>query len=306
MPKLQDQLDQITANTRNLVQPERLEISERAVAELYAAGVEDRILPVGSRAPEFVLPDAGGRLVRSSDLLALGPLVINFFRGRWCPYCVTELETWRDLYGAVRKRGALLIGISPQTVRQNDFTAVQHGLGFPVLTDGGCRVAAQFGLAYSVAPSQQQYYRSILVNIPLVNGDASWRLPLPATYILGRDGTVLFADAHADFRVRPEPRDVLDVLGARTVVPGRVQSSLRDSSIGLNQAELSKLAEWRKSAASTALPRQAGAGGIIPIDSQPFRVGLCLADGPPGLGSGCILFCGCLRQELMRLWLCQR
>jgi peroxiredoxin len=204
MSKLQDQLDQITANTRNLVQPERLEISERAVAELYAAGVEDRILAV--------LPDAGGRIVRSTDLLALGPLVVNFFRGRWCPYCVTELETWRDLYGTVRKRGALLVGISPQTVRQNDFTAVQHGLGFPVLTDAGCKVAAQFGLAYAVAPSQQRYYRSILVNIPLVNGDASWQLPLPATYILGRDGTVLFADAHADFRVRPEPREVLDVL----------------------------------------------------------------------------------------------
>ena len=118
MSKLQDQLDQITANTRNLVQPERLEISERAVAELYAGGIEERILPVGSRAPEFALPDAGGRIVRSADLLALGPLVINFFRGRWCPYCVTELETWRDLYGAVRKRGALLVGISPQTVRQ--------------------------------------------------------------------------------------------------------------------------------------------------------------------------------------------
>jgi len=212
MSKLQDQLDQITANTRNLVQPERLEISERAVAELYAAGVEDRILPVGAQAPEFALPDAGGRIIRSTDLLALGPLVVNFFRGRWCPYCVTELETWRDLYSAVRKRGALLVGISPQTVRQNDFTAVQHGLGFPVLTDAGCKVAGQFGLAYAVAPSQQQYYRSILVNIPLVNGDATWQLPLPATYILGRDGTILFADAHADFRVRPEPREVLDVL----------------------------------------------------------------------------------------------
>src|ERR1700723_138405 len=210
--RLQDQLDEITANTRTLVQPERLAISEQAVADLFASGIEQQILPVGAKAPEFALPDASGRIVRSSDLLALGPLVIDFFRGRWCPYCITELETWRDLYGAVRKRGALLVGVSPQTVRQNAFTAVQHGLGFPVLTDAGCQVAAQFGLAYAVAPSQQQYYRSILVNIPLGNGDASWRLPLPATYILGRGGTVLFADAHADFRVRPEPREVLDVL----------------------------------------------------------------------------------------------
>jgi peroxiredoxin len=158
------------------------------------------------------LPDSSGRLVRSSDLLAIGPLVIDFFRGRWCPYCITELETWRELYLAVRKRGALLVGISPQTIRQNDFTAMQHGLDFPILTDAGCEVAAKFGLAYEVAPPQQRYYRTILVNIPLVNGDSSWRLPLPATYILGKDRTVLFAAAHADFRVRPEPRDVLDVL----------------------------------------------------------------------------------------------
>src|ERR1700759_1373339 len=109
MSRLQDQLDQITANTRNLVQPERLEISERAVAELYAEGAEDRIFQVGSRAPEFALPDASGRIVRSADLLALGPLVVNFFRGRWCPYCVTELETWRDLFPALRERGALLV-----------------------------------------------------------------------------------------------------------------------------------------------------------------------------------------------------
>src|ERR1700759_583940 len=137
MSKLQDQLDQITANTRNLVQPERLEISERAVAELYAAGVEDRILPVGSKAPDFSLPDTSGRVIRSSDLLALGPLVINFFRGRWCPYCVTELESWRGLYAAVRKRGALLIGGLPQTVRQNDFMLQQHALSFPLLSDPG-------------------------------------------------------------------------------------------------------------------------------------------------------------------------
>ena len=71
MFRLQDQLDQITANTRNLVQPERLEISERAVAELYASGAEDRILPVGSIAPEFALPDAAGRIIKSADLLAL-------------------------------------------------------------------------------------------------------------------------------------------------------------------------------------------------------------------------------------------
>ncbi len=147
---LQEKLDEITAQTRNLVQPERLELSERAIAELFATGIEDKLLKPGEVAPAFALPDANGKLVRSEDLLALGPLVVCFFRGRWCPYCVTELETWRDLFPAVRERGALLIAISPQTVRQNDFTVMQHSLPFPLLRDEGAAIAEKFGAAYPV------------------------------------------------------------------------------------------------------------------------------------------------------------
>jgi len=209
MSHLQDQLDEITANTRTLVQPERLAVSERAVEDLFATGIEQRILPVGAKMPPFALPDASGRIVKSSDLLALGPLILSFFRGRWCPYCVTELEAWRDLYPVVRERGALFVAISPQTLRQNDFTQGQHSIPFPLLSDSGCTVAAQFGLAYTIPPFHQQHYRNILVNIPFVNGDQSWKLPLPATFVIAPDGSILFAEAHADFRVRPEPEDVL-------------------------------------------------------------------------------------------------
>lgn len=212
MPHLQEQLDAITANTRALVQPERLAIGERAVEELFASGIGQRILPVGAQAPAIALPDSAGRLVRSSDLLALGPLVINFFRGRWCPYCVTELEAWRDLYPALRERGALVAGISPQTQRQSDFTVNQHAIPFPLLTDAGCAVAEQFGLVWTVPEYLQNYYLGILVNVPFINGESSWKLPLPATYAIGQDGKVLYAEAHADFRVRPEPEDVLRAL----------------------------------------------------------------------------------------------
>jgi peroxiredoxin len=209
---LQDQLDEITANTRHLVQPERLAIGERAVEELFATGIEERILPVGAQAPEFALKDANGKLLRSADLLSVGPLIIKFFRGRWCSYCVTELEIWRDLYGRVREMGALLVAIGPQAERQSDFMAGQHGLPFPVLWDQGNKIAEQFGLVWNIPDYLQSYYRSILVNIPFVNGDSSWRLPLPATYVIARDGRVAFAEAHADFRVRPEPEEVLAAL----------------------------------------------------------------------------------------------
>jgi peroxiredoxin len=209
MTTLQDQLDEITANTRGLVQPERLAISERAVQELLLTGIEERILPVGETAPDFKLMDSNSKWVRSSDLLESGPLVIKFFRGRWCPYCITELETWRDLYGQLRDRGSLLVAIGPQLERQSDFMVGQHGLPFPILTDAGNKVAEQFGLVYTLPEYMRDYYRSILVNIPFVNGDQSWRLPLPATYVIAKDRTVMYAQAHADFRVRPEPEEVL-------------------------------------------------------------------------------------------------
>jgi peroxiredoxin len=209
MTALQDQLDEITANTRHLVQPERMALSERAVQELFASGIEQKILPVGAVAPEFTLPDASGHPVRSADLLSLGPLVLNFFRGRWCPYCVTEIEAWRELFPHLREAGVLLAAISPQTTRQSDFMVGQHSLPFPVLSDPGCAVADKFGLAYSIPDYQRDYFRSILVNIPFLNGDDSWRLILPATYVLGQDRKVLYAQAFADFRVRPDPEEAL-------------------------------------------------------------------------------------------------
>lgn len=212
MTSLQDRLDAITAQTRQLVQPDRLAPGEQAIAELFDSGIEARILPVGAPMPAFSLPDGSGRVVHSSDLLALGPLVLNFFRGRWCSYCVNELEAWRDLYDSLREQHALLVGIAPQTQRQNEFTATQHGLPFPILADEGAAVAEKFGLVYTVPPYLQKYYRSILVNIPFMNGEPSYRLPLPATYVIAQTGIVLYASAYADFRVRPEPSEALSSL----------------------------------------------------------------------------------------------
>jgi peroxiredoxin len=222
VPELQNKLDEITQNTRKLVQAERLAISENSIAELFATGIEKAVLPVGEKAPEFALPDAiSGKLIQSSDLLALAPLVISFFRGRWDPYCVTELEMWRDLYPRVRERGALLVAISPETLRQSDFAVQQYDIPFPVLRDENSALAEQFGIAFPVSQTMQRYYRSILVNIPFINSgknvmaapdDAVWKLPLPATFVVNQQGVLTFSEAYADFRVRPEPEDVFAAL----------------------------------------------------------------------------------------------
>ncbi|MGH9597061.1 MAG: redoxin domain-containing protein, partial [Edaphobacter sp.] len=132
------------------------------------------------------------------------------------------LEAWRDLQGNLRNRGALFAAISPQTTRQNNFALQQHGLNYPLLSDPGAAIAEKFGIAYTVPPEHRRYFQSILVNIPFNNAglsyhnatEASWRLPLPAVFIIDRNNTIVFAEAHADFRVRPEPADVLAALDA--------------------------------------------------------------------------------------------
>lgn len=218
---LQDRLDRITQNTRALVQAERLAISEKATEDLFHTGIEEHILKPGAPAPSFTLEDAATRRpVRSADLIAIGPLIINFFRGRWDPYCVTELEAWRDLQPQLRERGALLVAISPQTTRQNNFTLEQHGLPFPLLSDPGASTAEQFGIAYTIPHDHRRYFQSILVNIPFNNAglsyhnatEASWRLPLPAVFLISQSNTIVFAEGHADPRVRPEPADVFAAL----------------------------------------------------------------------------------------------
>ena len=108
--------------------------------------------------------------------------------------------------------GATLVVISPQTAKQSYFTADQHQLRFPVLSDPGNRVARQFGLVYRLPQELERLYRGIFINLPLANGDESWELPLPATYILERDGTVLFAFADADHMRRAEPAELVERL----------------------------------------------------------------------------------------------
>jgi peroxiredoxin len=187
-------------------------IHGRAVAELKERNLTKNILPVGAKAPEFELQDHDGRIVSSANLLEKDRLVLCFIRGRWCPFCVGQMEAMNLVLPESKQAGATLVGISPQTVRQSFFMHDQHKLRFPLLADAGNEVARQFGLTYRVNEEQQSVYRRAFVNLPFANGDESWELPIPATFILERDGTVLYASANEDYTERPEPADIVDAL----------------------------------------------------------------------------------------------
>jgi peroxiredoxin len=188
------------------------EVHARAVAELKSRNLAENSLPVGTRAPAFELTDHNGKSVSSAELLGEGRLVLCFIRGRWCPFCVGQMEAMNLIAPEIQAAGASLLAISPQTVQQSFFMHDQHKLRFPLLSDTGNNVARQFGLVYRVPDYQQNVYRSVFVKLPFTNGDESWELPIPATYLIDQDGTLLFASANEDYTDRPEPTDVLQVL----------------------------------------------------------------------------------------------
>jgi len=194
------------------VPPETQAVHARAVAELREKRIAANILPVGARAPQFELRDHDGRPVSSSDLLAKGRLVLCFIRGRWCPFCVGQMEAMNLALPQIEEAGATFVAISPQTVKQSFLMRDQHKLRFPLLSDTGNLVARQFGLTYRVPPEQEAVYCRAFVNLPFINGDETWELPIPATYILDSDGTVLYASANEDYVERPEPAEVVRVL----------------------------------------------------------------------------------------------
>ncbi len=184
-----------------------------AIAELKQQHLAANILLVGAKITDFQLEDHDGKSISSRELLARGRLVLCFIRGRWCPFCVGQMEAMNLLLPEIERAGATLAAVSPQTVKQAFFMRDQHKLRFPLLCDAGNSVARQFGLTYRVPDEQRAVYQRAFVNLPFINGDESWELPIPATYVIERDGTVLYTSANEDYTERPEPADILKVLG---------------------------------------------------------------------------------------------
>ena len=184
-------------------------VNERATEALRHSGITERALNVGEQAPAFTLLDQNRKPVSSAALLAKGPLVIAFMRGRWCPFCCGEAEALNRMLPEFERAGASLVAISPQSVNQAYFMHDQHKLRFPLLVDEGNKVARQFGIMYRVPDYQEKLFSSVFINLPHINGDQSWELPLPATYVIGREGKVQYAWINVDYTERAEPGEVL-------------------------------------------------------------------------------------------------
>ena len=214
---LQDRLDAFKADFvggKLAFKPtkERLALMERATQELIESGQAQRARKAGDRAPEFSLQDPAGNPVSSRDLLAKGPLVLSFYRGVWCPYCNLELQALQQALPEITARGASLVAISPQTAPNSRKSQRDNKLGFPILSDVKSQVANAFGIRFALPPDLVEVYAGFGNDLPKINDDPAWVLPMPARYVVGADGIIAYAEVNPDYTHRPDPSELLPVL----------------------------------------------------------------------------------------------
>ena len=190
-----------------------LDMIDVTTADLIATGIAAKALKVGDTAPDFTLPDHLGNSVALRDLLNQGPVVLVFYRGSWCPYCNLELRAYQRDLPTIQARGGSLLAVSPMVPDESLTMSEKNDLAYPVLSDHGNKVSAAFGLVFEVdARIQAMYVERLGNDLPKLNGDDSFTLPLPATYVIGKEGTVTYAHVEADYRLRADPADVFKVL----------------------------------------------------------------------------------------------
>ncbi|GAB5101170.1 peroxiredoxin-like family protein [Caballeronia sp. HLA56] len=218
---LQDKLDAFRADFKAgkppfNAPPEIHPVMERATAELIASGQAGRAIKAGDRAPHFKLKDQDGNDVSSAAMLAKGPLVVTFYRGVWCPYCNIELQAINEALPQVQAYGANVVAISPQTPVNSRKSVRTNELGFPVLSDVSGQTGADFGLRFVLPDYLVGLYKKLKNDLPAFNNDPSWTLPMPARYVIGQDGTVLYSEVNPDYTRRPDPSDMFPVLEKAT------------------------------------------------------------------------------------------
>ena len=181
---------------------------------LMSSNITDNASNVGDMAPEFRLPNVKGGDTTLSELLESGPVVLSFYRGGWCPFCNLEFKALHDKLPEMQALGATLVGISPEALAVSQQTAQDNALEFEVLSDEGNRVARDYGLVMVVDEAIRPHYMQWGIDIPSANGDETFELPVPATYVIDQSGVIRAAHVDKDYTKRMEPADIVAALRA--------------------------------------------------------------------------------------------
>lgn len=190
------------------------DITDRFVAQMRALDSGGRAPKRNNVFPDFVLPDTKGRHVALADLLGRGPVVLSFFRGRWCPYCQQALQAWHDVIPALEAQGGHFVGVSAEVGGLAEDFRCEIAPGAAMLCDIDHGLATALGLAFPVSEEFHQRYVAAGLDLAGIFGNSGRILPITATYVIDSAGIVRYAFVDPDFRLRADPAVVIAVVEA--------------------------------------------------------------------------------------------
>ena len=177
---------------------------------LRKANIASHALQVGDTAPDFLLPDAHGRLHSSEHLRGEGPLVVSFYRGGWCPFCNAELRALQAAKAEFDRLNAKLVVVSPETRDLPRQLKQQLNLDLAMLADVDHGVAISYGVLFRVPEETKVHYAGQGYDFGRRHGSTEWMLPIPATFVIDQDGIIRDSFVEPDFTIRQEPSDILN------------------------------------------------------------------------------------------------
>ena len=208
---LGERLKVVAEEVRRL-SPQFAEIVDRMVARLKASKVGESAPQPGELMPNFMLPDHAGRLVCLDDLIEKGPVVVSFHRGHWCPYCRLNADALAKIAPDVERLGGQIVAISPEKGRYGAQLKSDAKATFPILADINNEYALELNLLFWVGEEKRDAMRSGGYNIAPYQGNESWMLPIPATFVVGKDRMVKARYIDPDYRHRMNLDELLDAL----------------------------------------------------------------------------------------------
>jgi peroxiredoxin len=208
----QQQIDEFIAMQVSRLPADLLDDLTSPIAELIQSRAADKALKEGAQAPDFTLPDAHGQPVTLSSLLQQGPVIVTFYRGIWCNFCNLELNAYQQAMPLLREAGGFVVAISPQTQDHCLTLAERKELTFPVLSDIGNQVARQFGIVFTINERAQAAHKKVHKELPKFNGDDTWEIPIPGTFLIDQSGTIRLSYVDPDFMQRLDPLVIIERL----------------------------------------------------------------------------------------------
>ncbi|MGL4987294.1 MAG: peroxiredoxin-like family protein [Treponemataceae bacterium] len=190
--------------------PEVTQIVSQFSRQLDELKLGDNALKTGDKCPQFILKDIFGKEFDSQKSLEKGKLVIAFYRGGWCPYCNIELRGYQSIYDKIKASGAEIVAISPEKPTIGEALARKHELSFPILFDEKNQFAKKLKLVFKMSPELIHLYKDkFKIDVEESQGNTDFELPIPATYIVDTDGTIIYDYVNRDYTYRLDPQEVL-------------------------------------------------------------------------------------------------